>query len=339
MGERIASFDWSKTPVGPLQDWPQSLRATVKTLVGSRYPMILLWSDSYIQIYNDAYTNLIGNKHPDALGRSIRDTQAESWETIGPMIRHVMTTGTPNWVPAQMLALTRSGYIEETYFSLSYSAVEDDNNNINGMLCVCSEVTQQVIGERRLKLQRDLSSKAGETRTVEKVCDDIMAAVSEYRSDVPFMQLYLIGADGKLNLKSYTGIDHAKIDRVSHDTSRIWSLEQAANGAVVVTKNVAAIIPGVGGPWDHPVNEAISIQIPSSTPGSHWVCWSPVSVPTVRWTKIIDRSMIFLPGKSPWPYAMHWLTKKNENGQRRLPNSTGRKQHSSVMSVTSFVPR
>lgn len=268
MGERIATFDWSKTPVGPLQDWPQSLRATVKTLLGSRYPMILLWSNSYIQIYNDAYTNLIGNKHPDALGRSIRDTQAESWETIGPMIRHVMTTGTPNWVPAQMLALTRSGYIEETYFSLSYSAVEDDNNNINGMLCVCSEVTQQVIGERRLKLQRDLSSKAGETRTLEKVCDDIMAAVSEYRSDVPFMQLYLIGSDGKLNLKSYTGIDRAEMDPVSHDASRFWSLERAANGEVVVTKKLKDIISSIGGPWDHAVDEAISIQIPSSTPGS-----------------------------------------------------------------------
>ncbi|MFP3541458.1 hybrid sensor histidine kinase/response regulator, partial [Pseudomonas sp. SIMBA_044] len=85
----------------------------------------LLWTDDLIQIYNDAYIALIGYKHPFAFGRSIRQTQAESWDVIGPMIRNVMTTGIPNWVPNQQLALDRSGFTEEAYFSLSYSAVED----------------------------------------------------------------------------------------------------------------------------------------------------------------------------------------------------------------------
>src|SRR4051794_11663036 len=102
MAARMRAFDWSTTPVGPVDAWPQSLRATIRTILGSRYPMVLLWGeDDLIQIYNDAYTGLIGAKHPGALGRSIKETQAESWETIGPMIREVMATGTPNWVPAQ----------------------------------------------------------------------------------------------------------------------------------------------------------------------------------------------------------------------------------------------
>src|SRR4051812_35076703 len=93
MRDRIDLLDWSASPVGAVTAWPQSLKATIKTLLGSRYPMILLWGAEHIQIYNDAYTALIGDKHPAALGRSIKETQAESWATIGPMIRAVMTTG------------------------------------------------------------------------------------------------------------------------------------------------------------------------------------------------------------------------------------------------------
>jgi hypothetical protein len=132
--------------------------------------MILLWEQELVQIYNDAYINLIGTKHPGALGRSIRQTQAESWDVIGPMIAQVMTTGIPNWVEDQMLAVNRKGYNEEAHFSLSYSAVEDDEGVIRGMLCVCSEVTIQVLGERRLRLQRDLAAQAGETRSVDATC-------------------------------------------------------------------------------------------------------------------------------------------------------------------------
>src|SRR5688500_565784 len=105
VSDLIQALDWSTTSIGPIEVWPQSLKATIKTILGSRYPMILLWGESLIQICNDAYTNLIGDKHPYALGRSIKETQAESWETIGPMIHQEMTTGIPNWVTAQLLAL------------------------------------------------------------------------------------------------------------------------------------------------------------------------------------------------------------------------------------------
>ena len=146
MGRRIAEFSWHQTPLGASERWPRSLHSIVRTILGSRYPMILLWGPELVQLYNDAYIGLIGAKHPDALGRSIRDTQAESWDAIGPMIHEVMSSGVPNWVPAQQLPLMRAGYLEESYFSLSYSAVNDDEGVIRGMLCVCSEATEQIVG-------------------------------------------------------------------------------------------------------------------------------------------------------------------------------------------------
>lgn len=181
--------DWASTPVGPRDRWPQSLGATIKLLVQSRYPMVLLWTDDLIQIYNDAYIALIGDKHPYAFGRSIRETQAESWDVIGPMIREVMSTRVSNWVPSQQLALNRAGFTEEAYFSLSYSAVEDDDGAVRGMLCVCSEITQQVLSERRLRLQRELVSR--DARSVADAAVSMIGVLSRHRWDVPFAAIFL----------------------------------------------------------------------------------------------------------------------------------------------------
>lgn len=191
MHSRVREFDWGSTSVGPAERWPQSLRATITLLLGSRYPMILLWGPELLQIYNEAYIRLIGAKHPGALGRSIRVTQAESWAIIGPMIHEVMSTGVPNWVPAQLLPLDRSGYREESYFSLSYSAVGGDDGGAAGMLCVCSEVTQQVLGERRSKLLRELALEAGEARSVDATCQSLMLTLAGHPLDVPFSAVYL----------------------------------------------------------------------------------------------------------------------------------------------------
>jgi PAS domain S-box-containing protein len=273
MSDRIQSMDWSKTSIGDMASWPQSLKATIKTLLGSRYPMILLWGESLIQIYNDAYTGLIGEKHPYALGRSIKETQAESWDTIGPMIHHVMTTGISNWVPAQLLAVNRSGFNEETYFSLSYSAVENDENIITGMLCVCSEVTQQVLGERRLRLQRDLASRAGETRSVGKVCQDIATAINDYPSDVPFMLLYLRENNGSLKLYSSVGITpesdvYKKVVDDRENGFDPWSLRRALLGETVLTESVRNIVSINKGVWNEPVEKALTLPIPSSVQSS-----------------------------------------------------------------------
>jgi signal transduction histidine kinase len=263
MEERIVALDWASTSIGQRSNWPQSLKAIIKTLLASRYPMIVLWGKDLIQIYNDAYTNLIGDKHPDALGRSIIETQAESWPIIGPMIRHVMSTGTPNWVPAQMLALTRAGYQEETYFSLSYSAVENDDNVIEGMLCVCSEVTQQVLGERRLKLQRDLSAKAGETLAIDKVYKDITNAITEYRSDVPFILLYSIEPGRKVQLRASANFDISALP-----TGDVWSMQRVLNGESVLTNGINNWVIIRSGPWNDVVHCAVALPIASSDPNT-----------------------------------------------------------------------
>jgi PAS domain S-box-containing protein len=269
MGDRIRGFDWSKTPVGPLESWSPSLRTTVNLLLASRYPMTLIWGPELIQFYNDGYMQLLGAKHPSALGRPHRETFPEVLETVGPMIQSVMTTGIPIWEPEQLLVLEREGYLEECYFTLSYSPVQDETGHIAGMLCVCSETTQKVLGERRLGLLRDLAARTGEARTLEMACRDITIAIAEQPLDVPFALIYLRQPDGKsLALHGTVGLAEGTASspaRVSLEEPGecLWALQQAESGETVLVEGLETHeLPG--GPWSDPAHSALVLPIPSS---------------------------------------------------------------------------
>jgi hypothetical protein len=105
----MAAFDWAGTSVGPVEDWPASFRHAIRTVLVSRFPMVLTWGPDYLQFYNDAYIPLIGAKHPTAMGRDIRVTQSESWEALRPPIEHAMTTLEASWLPELLLPLERAG--------------------------------------------------------------------------------------------------------------------------------------------------------------------------------------------------------------------------------------
>lgn len=270
MHRRLDEFDWARTSVGPRQAWPQSLSSTIKTLLGSRYPMFLLWGPDLVQIYNEAYIKLIGAKHPAALGRSIRETQAESWAIIGPMIHEVMTEGVPNWVPAQCLPLERSGYREESYFSLSYSAVDDDRGEIAGMLCVCSEVTEQVLGERRLELLRDLGIHAGETESVSSSCRSIASVLGNHPLDVPFALVYLPDSSRQALVLASSSRRTAgppplplRVE-LEQASPQVQPLLRALAGETLEFELEASEPPLPGGPWSEATRHALAIPLRDS---------------------------------------------------------------------------
>jgi signal transduction histidine kinase len=259
MHARVRAHDWASTSLGPVESWPQSLKAVIRTLLSSSYPMVLTWGPDFTQVYNDAYSELIGDGHPAALGIDIRITLAAAWETLGPMIQKVMATGVANWTPALRLLMERSGYREEAYFSVSHAPAEDDEGQITGMLAVCSEVTQQVLGERRLRLLRDLASRAGESRSMEKTCQDVATAIAEHPLDVPFALVYLRNPeDGTLSLRGAVG--------VSGEGAReaLWPLQRAAAGEAVLVEDVERRVALGGGPWNDPVRTAWVRPIASS---------------------------------------------------------------------------
>jgi hypothetical protein len=115
MSARMQSFDWSKTPLGPVEFWPQSLKTTVRIMLTSRYAMWMAWGPELTFFYNDAYTPTLGIKHTWALGSRASQVWAEIWPDIGPRIESVLRTGEATWDEGLLLFLERSGYPEETY--------------------------------------------------------------------------------------------------------------------------------------------------------------------------------------------------------------------------------
>lgn len=172
MGERTRAFDWSRTPVGRIADWPQSLKIAVRIMLDSRYAMWLGWGPDFTFFYNDAYAKMtLGPKHPWALGRSAREVWSEIWQDIGPRAESVVRTGQATWDEGLLLFLERRGFPEETYHTFSYSPIPDDAGGVGGMLCVVTEDTERTIGERRLRTLRDLAARTTEeARSADEAC-------------------------------------------------------------------------------------------------------------------------------------------------------------------------
>jgi PAS domain S-box-containing protein len=149
MGMLIRARDWSSTPLGTPDQWPESLRTAVSILLNSRFPMFVWWGKELITIYNDAYIAIAGNKHPNLLGSSGREAWKEIWEDLRPLTEKVFQ-GFPTWSEDQPLYINRHGYVEETYFTFSYSPVLDESGSVAGLFCACIETTEKVMAARKV---------------------------------------------------------------------------------------------------------------------------------------------------------------------------------------------
>jgi PAS domain S-box-containing protein len=153
MGERTRNYDWSQTPVGSPDRWPQALRTTVSTLLRSAFPMFLWWGEEMTQFYNDAYRPSLGNagKHPAALGGSGPEFWPEIWPTIYPLIEQVRRSGDPTFMEDQLIPIYRNGSLEDVYWTFSYSLVLRDDGGPGGILVTCLETTATVLGRLALE--------------------------------------------------------------------------------------------------------------------------------------------------------------------------------------------
>jgi signal transduction histidine kinase len=207
MGARMRAHDWSATPLGAPETWPQSLRTVVRILLTSRYQMWMAWGDALSFFCNDAYLPTLGVKQSWALGVSAREVWKEIWPDIGPRIEHVLKTGEATWDEGLLLFLQRSGYAEETYHTFSYSPLSDDRGSIVGMLCVVTEETERIIGERRLSSLRELASNIAGKNTGAEVLAAAERSLSANLKDLPFALIYQFDPDGTARLARATGVE------------------------------------------------------------------------------------------------------------------------------------
>jgi signal transduction histidine kinase len=158
MADLTRAYDWSVTPVGPIEQWPEALLTTVNTILCSRHPMFLWWGEERIQFYNDAYRPSIReDKHPSALGQPGKECWAEIWPIIGPQIEAVMARGEATWHEDQLVPIFRNGKLEDVYWTYGYSPVHS-GGEIGGVLVVCTETTATV--QARLLMQHEMERLA-----------------------------------------------------------------------------------------------------------------------------------------------------------------------------------
>jgi len=191
MATLMRAFDWSATPLGPVEQWPQALQICVQIVLGSGYPMSICWGPHYVMLYNDAYVPPMGAKHPSALGHSCREVFPEAWGLMGPMHERIMTRGQESsFLTSQLVPLNRNNYLEECYFAFSYGPIPDDYGHVGGILGTGLETTERVLEDRRRQVLRDLASRTVGARNEEEVWRVSAETLGEHRLSIPFAFLY-----------------------------------------------------------------------------------------------------------------------------------------------------
>ncbi len=151
MGALTRAYDWSASPLGKPDTWPQSLRTALRILLNTNHPMFIWWGEELIQFYNDAYRQTMGpERHPSALGQRGRECWAEIWPIIGPQIEQVMSGGGATWHENQLVPVTRHGGLEQVYWTYGYSPIDEDDG-IGGVLVVCRDVTKDYLAAAALR--------------------------------------------------------------------------------------------------------------------------------------------------------------------------------------------
>jgi hypothetical protein len=186
MAELVRLLDWSATPLGPPNNWSLALRTTVRILLANRFPQLLWWGPEYISIYNDAYRPILGRKHPWGLGKPVRECWAEIWDILKPLIDTPFNGGPATWSEDIELQINRAGFAEETHFTIAYSPVPDETapDGIGGVLATVHEITEKVVGQRRISILRDLGTRAAEAQTFEEACEVVATLRSHTKTSL-----------------------------------------------------------------------------------------------------------------------------------------------------------
>jgi PAS domain S-box-containing protein len=276
MGERMRSLDWSRTALGAPDGWSPTLRVMVRFLLANRFPLLLWWGPQYVSIYNDAYRPILGTKDPTALGQPVAECWSEIWHVLRPLIDAPFNGGPATWIEDLFLEINRYGFVEETHFTVAYSPVPDETapRGIGGVLATVHEITEKVIGQRRLAILRELGSYAAEAKSPEEACANAARTLAQHGIDLPFALIYLMdpqatqaqlaGAAGVTPGEEASPLALHLTERDANDA--VWPLDEVMRTESIVSidnlsTRIAKVPPG---PWSDAPHTALIVPIRSN---------------------------------------------------------------------------
>src|SRR5437867_541089 len=277
MGKLVRSKDWSSTPLGPIESWPQSLRTTVSLCLASNFPISLAWGPRHVQIYNDGYWPICGGKHPHSMGEDFSECWASAWPAIGEAFARALA-GEASYLEDQRMFLDRNGYLEETFFTFSFSPIRDETGGVGGLFHPVTETTAKMVGQRRTRALRDLAARAGKAQTTGEAFTLAAQTLAEFDLDIPFAVFYLIETAKDARLVAETGplpgtLGIRGVELEGSDPS-IWPLAEVAraNKPLQVDGLEKRFGPFSCGPY--PEAPKTALALPISPPG----CARPIAI-------------------------------------------------------------
>jgi len=193
MGELIRSMDWSKTPLGAVETWPQSLRTSVSLCLSSTFPILIAWGPETIQIYNDSYRPICGAMHPQSMGMNFRICWESALEVVGDKFTRGQQ-GEGTYIKDQRMFLQRYGYLEEAFMTFSFAPIRDETGGVGGIFHPITETTDKMLSARRTQVLRDLGAAVGKAKSIEEVASETESKYADFVDDLPFVLIYRYNA-------------------------------------------------------------------------------------------------------------------------------------------------
>lgn len=280
-GALMCAVDWTATPLGPVEAWPQSLVAALRLLRNARQPMFLWWGDDLVQFYNDASIPLLGeDKHPSGMGQPGRAVWPEAFESLEPMLRAALRDGRASRLEEELRPVNRPGFVEACYFDYAFTPLPDDTGAVGGVLCTVTETTGDVLRKRRLRTLHDLRTLPRETTA--KACENTVRILAENAHDLPFALLYLVedsaptnASEGRATLAGAAGLDAVpwarppEVHLGAPGDAKPWPLArvvQTGQATLLGTpaghdapEGKAGALPG--GPWPEPTRQCLLLPV------------------------------------------------------------------------------
>lgn len=273
MSRLIRQKDWSDSLLGPVSQWPQSLRTALSICLNATMPLSILWSKDLVQFYNDAYITIAYDRHPDILGNTVPNNWPDTWDGIKGFFAKALQ-GEAVYMEDSLLVTTRQGKPLESYYTMSFSPIRDESGDVGGVFHAILPTTAEVINERRLSTNRTLASRLGEAKTVKDIYEKAAEVLAKNLNDIPFCLFYELSSDQQhLQLQASAGIP----DEVLSGLERVNLAQKThvlpfntllAEGKAQHVKKLDRKISSITAePWQQPVEEVL--MLPITLPGKH----------------------------------------------------------------------
>ncbi len=271
LGAQMRGVDWDKTPLGPVNRWPQSLRTCVRIILTSRQPMFVWWGDELINLYNDAYRNILGGKHPTALGQPAKVVWREIWDQISPRAESAMRANEGTYDESLLLIMERHGYREETYYTFSYSPVPNDEGGTGGIICANTDNRERIIGERQMAVLREVAWRTADARTWREACRLSAQGLIQNPKDICFALIYMEDDPRKaVELAGAVMLEdghRAAPPTIRMEDGQLWPVAKAMRShEIQLVADLGKVFPALpSGVWDESPHTAAVVPLSSSS--------------------------------------------------------------------------